>query len=51
MSMMRSNPLLETSEPTIAGLVLSMLATTQVTASGDHVERSYGSQVSRPGPK
>ena len=44
MSMMRSNPMSETSEPIIAGLVLSMLTTVQVTASGDHVERTYGCQ-------
>jgi hypothetical protein len=51
MSMIRSNPMSETSEPIIAGLVLSKLSTTQVTVSGDHEERSYGSQVSRTGLK
>ena len=51
MSMMRSNPMSETSEPITAGLVLSKLCTMQVSASGDHVERSFGSQVSQAGPK
>jgi hypothetical protein len=51
MSMMRSNPMSETSKPITAGLVLSKLCTTQVSASGDHVERSFGSQVSRASPK
>jgi hypothetical protein len=35
----------ETNEPIIAGLVLSKLSTMQVSVSGDHVERSYDSQV------
>jgi hypothetical protein len=51
MSMIRSKPMSETREQIIAGLVLSMLSTTQVSASGDHVERSYGCQVSQAGPK
>jgi len=41
----------ETSEPIIAGLVLSVLPGMQVSASGDHVERAYGCQVNRAGPK
>jgi hypothetical protein len=51
MSMMTSNTMSETSEPITVGLVVSKLRMRQVAASGDHVERSYGCQVSRAGPK
>jgi hypothetical protein len=46
MSMMRSNTTSVTSEAMILGLVVSRLSRTQVFASGDHAERSYGYQVS-----
>ena len=49
-SMMRSNPMSETNETIIVDIVLSKLTRTQVFASGDHAERSYGCQISRAGP-
>jgi hypothetical protein len=50
MSMMKSNARSETSEPIIAGVVLSTLNRVQAFAPGDHTARSYGSWVSRAGP-
>jgi hypothetical protein len=51
MSMMRSNPMSKTSEPITAYLMLSILNMVQAFASGDHLARSYGCQVSQVGPK
>jgi hypothetical protein len=50
-SMMRSNPMSETNETIIVGLVLSKLTRMQVFDSVDHVARSYGCQVSQAGLK
>jgi hypothetical protein len=51
MSMMRSNTTSVMSELRIVGLVLSKLSTVQVFCSDDHVARTYGCEVSLPGPK
>jgi hypothetical protein len=49
-SMMRSNVRSEKSEPITAYLVASKLVMVQRFASGDHLARSYGCQVSQVGP-
>jgi hypothetical protein len=49
MSMMTSNTTSVTREAMILGFVVSKLDRTQVFASGDHSERSYGCQVSLAG--
>ena len=46
MSMVTSKTMSVMSTPIIAGLALATLSRVQVFASGDHVERSYGYQVS-----
>ena len=45
-SMVTSKTMSVMSTPIIAGLALATLSRVQVFASGDHVERSYGYQVS-----
>lgn len=47
MSMMRSNITSVKSTAKVASLVVSKLSGRQVLATGDHVERSYGCQVSQ----
>ena len=51
MSMMRSNTTSVTSAATTLGLVASKFVTMQKFASGDHVERTYGCNVSLTKPK
>jgi hypothetical protein len=51
MSMMRSNAMSAKSEPITAYLAPSKLAMTQAFASGDHLARSCGCQVSQASPK
>ena len=46
MSIVTSKTMSVISTPIIAGLALVTLSRVQVFASGDHAERSYGSQVS-----
>lgn len=48
---MRSNTTSVISELTTLGVVTSALSRTQVLCSDDHVERSYGCQISLANPK
>ena len=51
MNMTRSNRISVKSIATVESLVLWKLSSAQVSVAGDHVERIYGIQVSRAGPK